>query len=200
VRVVLGSGTFDWAATINTADALAFFSLGLLAQSLIHLLVRAFYALSNTKTPFIIGLIAELISIIAALLLMRPLGAPGLALAASIGVILNAVMLVVALRTYTQTLQEESLIPLIFKISIATLIMAVAVQALKYPLASIFDQQYFFGILGQGLVAGIAGLVIYCLLCYILKIPEFTQIKDSLKRRWLKPAQVNTTEVVELKD
>lgn len=200
VRVILGSGTFDWAATVNTADTLAFFSLGLLAQSLIHLLVRAFYALSNTKTPFIIGLIAELFSIIAALLLMRPLGAPGLALAASIGVILNAVMLIVALRTHTKNFEEASLIPLLFKISIATLAMAVAVQALKYPLANIFDQQYFFGILGQGLVAGIIGLAIYCLLCYILRVPEFTQIKDSLKRRWLKPAQITTSEVVELKD
>jgi putative peptidoglycan lipid II flippase len=162
--------------------------------------VRAFYALSNTKTPFIIGVIAELISIIAALVLMRPLGAPGLALAASIGVILNAVMLAIALRTHTKTFQEENLIPMVFKITIATLVMAIIVQALKYPLANIFDQQYFFGILGQGLVAGTAGLVIYCFLCYILKIPEFTQLKDSLKRRWLKPAQVNTTEVVELKD
>ncbi len=200
VRVVLGSGTFDWAATVNTADTLAFFSLGLLAQSLIHLLVRAFYALSNTKTPFIIGLIAELFSIIAALLLMRPLGAPGLALAASIGVILNAIMLIVALRTHTKNFEEASLIPLLFKISIATLVMAVAVQAVKYPLANIFDQQYFFGILGQGLIAGIVGLAIYCLLCYILRVPEFTQIKDSLKRRWLKPAQITTSEVVELKD
>jgi len=200
VRVVLGSGTFDWAATVNTADALAFFSLGLLAQSLVHLLVRAFYALSNTKTPFIIGVIAELVSIIAALILMRPLGAPGLALAASIGVILNAVMLIVALRTQTKTFRENQLLPLIFKISIATLIMGVAVQALKYPLAKIFDQQYFLGILGQGAIAGIVGLTIYGFLCYILKIPEFTQLKDSLKRRWLKPEQVNTTEVVELKD
>ncbi len=200
VRVILGSGTFDWDATINTANTLAFFSLGLLAQSLIHLLARAFYALQNTKTPFVIGVIAELVSIIAALVLMRPYGAPGLALAASIGVILNAIMLVVALRTHTKTLEEESLIPLVLKISVATLIMAVAVQALKHPLANIFDQQYFWGILGQGLVAGMAGLVIYCLLCYILRVPEFTEIRNSLKRRWLKPAQITTTEVVELKD
>lgn len=200
VRVILGTGTFDWAATINTADALAFFSLGLLAQSLVHLLVRGFYALSNTKTPFIIGLIAELFSIIAALVLMRPLGAPGLALAASIGVILNAAMLLFALRAHTKTYQEDELLPLIFKVSIATMIMAVVVQALKYPLAEIFNQQYFWGILGQGFIAGVVGLVIYGFLCYILKIPEFTQLKQSLARRWLKPAQINTTEVVELKD
>jgi len=200
VRVILGTGTFDWAATVNTADALAFFSLGLLAQSLVHLLVRGFYALSNTKTPFIIGLIAELFSIIAALVLMRPLGAPGLALAASIGVILNALMLLIALRTHTKTYQEEELLPLIFKVSVATLIMAVVVQALKYPLANIFNQQYFWGILGQGFIAGMVGLVIYGFLCYILKIPEFTQLRQSLARRWLKPAQINTTEVVELKD
>lgn len=200
VRIVLGSGVFDWVATINTADTLALFSLGLLAQSLVHLLVRAFYALSNTKTPFVIGIISELVTIIAALVLMRPLGAPGLALAASIGAILNATMLIISLRTRLKTFQEENLIPLILKISVAALVMAVSVQAIKYPLANIFNQQYFWGILGQGFFAGMIGLVIYGFLCYILKIPEFIQLRDSLKRRWLKPAQINTTEVVELKD
>lgn len=200
VRTIYGTGAFDWTATTNTADTLAFFSLGLIAQCLIPLLARAFYALSNTKTPFVIGVISELISIICALLLMKPMGVAGLALATSIGVIVNMILLLISLRGQTKTLEEEKLFPLIFKIAAATLVMGLVVQALKYPLAKILDQQYFWGIFGQGLIAGVAGLVVYASLCYILKIPEFIQFKDSLQKRWLRARNVNTTEVVELKD
>lgn len=200
VRVVYGTGAFDWNATINTADALAFFALGLVAQALIPLLARAFYAMSNTKTPFIIGVIAELICIIAALLLMKPLGVAGLALATSIGALINLIMLVVALRQHLHSLAENKIMPLIYKISIAALAMGIVVQILKYPLAKIFNQDYFWGIFGQGLIAGLVGIGIYGSICYLLKVPEFLELKESFAKRWLKFTNVNTNEVLELKD
>ena len=200
VRVVLGSGQFDWNATINTANALAFFSLGLVGQALIPVFSRAFFALSNTKTPFVIGIISELISIIVALILMKPLGAAGLALASSIGVTVNLILLWISLRSKTKTLNESEILSLIFKISFASLIMGIIIQALKYPLAKLLDQQYFWGIFGQGAIAGTTGIVVYFFLCYILKVPEFMQLKDSFARRWLKLRNINTTEIIENKE
>jgi putative peptidoglycan lipid II flippase len=44
VRVVLGSGAFDWTDTRLTAAALAIFSFGLAAQGITLLLVRGYYA------------------------------------------------------------------------------------------------------------------------------------------------------------
>lgn len=200
VRVILGSGEFDWNATINTADALAFFSLGLVAQALIPVLSRAFFALSNTKTPFVIGIISELISIIAALTLMKPLGAAGLALASSIGVTVNLVLLWINLRSEVKTLNESEILSLVYKISLASLVMGTVVQMLKYPLAKLLNQQFFWGIFGQGAIAGIAGVVVYFFLCYILKVPEFLQLKDSFGRRWLKIRNINATEIIENKE
>lgn len=200
VRVVLGSGKFNWDDTTNTANTLAFFALGLLAQSLIPLLSRAFYALSDTKTPFVIGVIAELITIIGCLVLMRPLGAAGLALACSIGVTFNAIVLFINLRGYTKNLNENAILDLLFKVSIASLAMGVCVQALKYPLAKIFNQDYFFGILGQGAVAGIAGIAVYLILCYFLKVPEFNQLRQSFTKRWLKLQNITATEIIETKN
>lgn len=200
VRVILGSGQFDWNATVNTADALAFFSLGLVAQALIPVLSRAFFALSNTKTPFIIGIISELISIIAALVLMKPLGAAGLALASSIGVTINLILLWINLRSETKTLNEAEILSLVYKIALASLVMGLVVQALKYPLAKLLNQQIFWGIFGQGAIAGTAGIVVYFFLCYILRVPEFIQFKDSFARRWLKIRNINTTEIIENKE
>ncbi|MDO8509703.1 MAG: hypothetical protein Q7S24_01010, partial [bacterium] len=94
----------------------------------------------------------------------------------------------------------NKLIPLSFQVSIAAIAMGMVVQFLKYPLAKVLDQQYFWGIFGQGLIAGMAGLVVYGGLCYILKVPELMRTKESLQKRWLRPQNISTTEVVELKD
>ena len=196
VRVVLGTGEFNWSATINTADALALFSLSLFAQSLVPLFTRAFYALSNTKTPFIIGVIAELIAIIASLLLMKSLGVAGLALAFSLGSVINLVILYIALRQITGNMDEDRIFSSFFKIAIAAIPMALSIQYLKYPLAKIFNLDYFGGVLGQGLLASLAGLAIYGLICYLLKVPELLQLKEALTRRWLQPKNLPTAESI----
>ncbi len=200
VRVVLGSGQFNWSATVSTADTLAFFALGMLAQALIPLLARAFYAVADTKTPFISGVVAELIGIIAALVLYKKLGAPGLALSVTIAATLNFIFLTVTFRHMSKGLEEEKLLPMLFKTSVATLIMAMVVQYLKTPLAQIFDQDYFWGIFGQGAVAGLAGIAVYGFLCYILKIPEFIEISGALRKRFLKAENIPTDEGVNLID
>lgn len=197
VRVILGTGKFNWNATISTGNTLAFFALSMFAQALIPLVARAFYALSNTKTPFIIGVISELSSIIAALLLMKPYGVAGLALAFSIGSIINLAILSIYLRNTLQKIDGDKIFSSFYRIILAAIPMALIIQFIKEPLSKIFNQDYFWGILGQGLVAGLAGLAIYTILCYLLRVPELLQIKESLTNRFLRPKQVQTQESIE---
>ena len=56
-----------------TAYALAFFSFGLVAHSLLEVITRAFYALHDTWTPVKIGLLAMVINGALGLLLLQPL-------------------------------------------------------------------------------------------------------------------------------
>ncbi|MDO8561500.1 MAG: lipid II flippase MurJ [bacterium] len=56
VRVVLGSGAFDWTDTRLTAASLAILSLALVGQGLMLLLVRGYYAAGRTFVPFIVSL------------------------------------------------------------------------------------------------------------------------------------------------
>jgi putative peptidoglycan lipid II flippase len=197
VRVIYGTGKFDWNATIETANTLAFFALSLFAQALIPLLARAFFALANTKTPFIIGVISELTGIIAALILMRPLGVSGLALAFSIAAVLNVSMLLISLRNTLKTIDGEKLWSSFYRIVIAAIPMAITIQYAKLPLSQLFNQNYFFGVLGQGLMAGLAGLAIYIVICYLLKVPELLQIKDTLGGIFLKTKAIPAEEPIE---
>ena len=196
VRVVLGTGKFDWTATINTADTLALFALSLFAQALIPVIARAFYAMANTKTPFVVGVISELATIIAALILMKPLGVAGLALAFSVGVILNFTILTTILRNDLKNIDGEKIFSSLFRVVLAAIPMALVIQFLKYPLAKIFDQTRFFGIFGQGLIASLAGLAIYLLICYLLRVPELIQLKESLARRWLQTKNLPAVEPI----
>ena len=60
VRVILGSGSFSWEDTRLVAASLALFSISVVAQGLIALFARAYYAVGNTYLPLKINLISSI--------------------------------------------------------------------------------------------------------------------------------------------
>lgn len=54
VRLLFGVSTLPWETTVLTGKAVAIISLSIAAQGLVQLLIRAFYALKDTKTPLLI--------------------------------------------------------------------------------------------------------------------------------------------------
>ncbi len=193
VRTVLGSGAFDWNDTILTADTLAFFSLSLFAQALIPLLARGFYALQDTWTPFLIGLSGALVNILGAVYLKDIYGVRGLAFAFSIAAIFQVALFWISLRQKVGSLQEQTMILFLGKISFATAVMAVAMQVLKEPFSHIVDMTKLWGIFLQGAGAGMAGIGIYILLTWLLQVEEISIIKRSFNKRWLKLSSVEAT-------
>src|SRR4030067_3016464 len=55
VRLVFGSRSFPWAATLTTGKTLAVLASAATFTAIMQLVVRAFYALHDTKTPLFIG-------------------------------------------------------------------------------------------------------------------------------------------------
>jgi putative peptidoglycan lipid II flippase len=98
IRVLLERGAFDTTSTLMTNRALIFYALGLLAFSGIRVMVSAFYALQDTKTPVKIAIIAFLTNLAFSLILMGPLKHGGLALALSIASSLQFCLLVIFLK------------------------------------------------------------------------------------------------------
>lgn len=197
VRVLLGSGKFAWSDTILTANTLAFFALSLLAQSLIPLLIRAFFALKDTWTPFLIGFIGSLINIIVGLYLKEKLGISGLALAFSFSMTIQVALLWFMLRQKIGSLNESQMLQSFNKISIAALAMAIFIQLIKTPLASMVDMTKLWGIMTQGAVAGFAGLVIYAVICKLLNLEEMNQFQSSLKRKFVGFSHISRGEITE---
>ncbi len=66
VRVIYGSGAFNWDDTRLTAAALALFTLSLVAQCAILLFIRAYYATGRTAKPLILSIFSAIITVIMA--------------------------------------------------------------------------------------------------------------------------------------
>jgi putative peptidoglycan lipid II flippase len=64
VRFAYGSRSFPWLATIVTGKTLAVIAFSIFSQSSIQLLVRCFYAVHDTFTPFVISLFSVALNII----------------------------------------------------------------------------------------------------------------------------------------
>lgn len=177
VRLVLGSGNFDWQDTYLTAQSLGFFTISLFAQALIPLLARSFFAQHDTKTPLIISLISMAINVVLAWVLGQWLGVIGLALAFSIAAIINMFLLIFVLRRKMGDLEDKKIINSTLKIVLASVVTVLVVHGLKYLMAGIVDMQTFVGILLQTLVAGGLGILVYLLITYLFKFEEISAVK-----------------------
>lgn len=74
VRLVLGSGLFDWPATVATATTLSFFAIGVFAQAGFLLVTRAFYAMHDTVTPLKVAAVSLTIHVLISLYLVFVVG------------------------------------------------------------------------------------------------------------------------------
>jgi len=176
VRLLLERGNFDSDSTAATAWALSFFSLGLVGHALVEIATRTFYALKNTKTPVGIGVATILINIGLSWLLLRlfagwswpPHG--GLALANSIAVTLEMVVLLVLLRPLMGGLAEPGLGWAIGKMSLAAGGMALALWLLLPLLPT--TPSWLGGVIGI-----MVGGIVYLGLTYAFGV-------DGVKTTW----------------
>jgi putative peptidoglycan lipid II flippase len=178
VRIVLGSGEFNWPATKMTAAILALLTLSLVAQSLMVLLVRACYAAGKTKVPLVITLSSSVFTVALAYLLIRlahtdfvPLTAISelmrvegvlsseillLAIAYTVGAVLNMMLLLGYFeRVYPHFL--KALRATTLQALIASLVAGYGTYIALNLLTVVVSQNTFFGILKQGFVAGVVG-------------------------------------------
>lgn len=184
VRVVLGTGRFDWEDTVLTLEALSIFALSLFAQALILVIARAFYAHHDSKTPFYTGLIAAFGNIILSIMLIEPFGVTGLVMAFSMSMILNFVLLLIMLHYKLGSLDGERIFFSTLKILTATFMLGLVAQAAKYPLEQAFGTITLLGVIAQATAAILAGSIVYLVVCYLLKSEELTIFIESFKKKF----------------
>lgn len=184
VRLFLGTGKFDWNDTLMTALALGMFSISIAAQSLVHLLARAFYALHETKIPVFSSLVSVVVNVIAAILLVKtPLSIGGLALAASLANIVNAGILLVALSIRLEGFDRKKLVTPVMKLGFVSVMMGIAIYLPVKILDQVFlDTSYTANLLILVILVSSFGMMVFLGLSYILDIKELRILIHFLKK------------------
>lgn len=211
VRVILGAGQFSWVDTRLTAAVLAIFALSLFAQGALPLIIRGFYALHNTKTPFFIGLIDLVVNLsslfffawvfsfdnwfsffVVAILKvpdlwhatdLRILSMP---LAISVSAIINLFILMWALRRIIGRLDGRKILDSSIRIVFASLGAGLFAYSFLQLMDMFVITETFLGIFLQGLVAGSVGLIGYWFLGYLLNMEEMTIFISSMHKKLFK--------------
>jgi putative peptidoglycan lipid II flippase len=206
VRVVLGSGRFDWSDTRLTAASLFLLSLAIVFQSLIMLLVRALYADNETMRPVIINVITGFVSIGAAFWFVRMLGNGGLIevvlrwmmhlpqdiipdirmlslpLGILIGGLVNLIFLFFTFRAVFGWYPTRGSEAVIMQSTVSSIVGGVVAYWMLGIGAGLFNIQTFVGIFAQGFFAGACGLFGIVGVLWALKNEELVELYNGMKK------------------
>lgn len=182
VATLFVRGAFDAVDAAATAAALAAYALGLPAYVLNKVLAPAFFARGDTATPVKVGVATVALNIGLALLLMRPLGHVGLALATAIAAIGNVAALGGVLVRRGQFVLDARLRARLPRMAAASLAMGAVLWAAA-PLVW-RPELGFHGARWLGLAALIAlGLAAYGAAALALGAARLGEIRSMLRRR-----------------
>lgn len=189
VRIVLGSGNFNWTDTIATMNVLTLFCLSLIAQSLSPLLVRGFYAHHDSQTPFYIAIISTIINITLSLFFAKALvfGVYGLALAFSLSSWFNTILLLIALRSKIGKLDGLNIFYTTIKITFSAIIAAIIIESYKFIIEPFTGTETLISLLIQTAISASIGLLVYGSLCFLLQVAEINIFLSSFKKKLLRP-------------
>ena len=179
IGLLFGRGSFTPEAIEITANALFYYSIGMLAFGLKNVLSNAFYAMQDTKTPMINATIAVVLNIILNLILSRYLGIGGFALATSISAMVSTILMFITLRKKIGGFGLKEITGSFIKISLASLVMG---------LIALTSFNFFGRILSGNLALILAiavGALVYSVLIYVLRVPEVERTLEVVKKKVL---------------
>ncbi len=205
VRVILGSGYFSWNDTRLAAACLAIFSISILAQGMISLVSRAYFAKGETKRPLVLNFISSVCIIAFAFLFMKIFEnfmlfrffmesllkvsditgteVMMLPLAYSAGTILNFILHWIYVKK--DFMPTESFITKTFFQSLGASFFLGLVSYISLNLLSpIFGTNTFMGVFLQGFISGILGIIAAVIVLYLLKNEELNDVFQTLKTKF----------------
>jgi len=175
ISVLFQRGEFDVSSTVFTAQALLYYAVGLWAFSCIRVILSAFYALQDTRTPVKIAVAALLVNVVMSVVLMFPMKHAGLAFATSIASAVNVVILAVILKRKVGGFLKKSFWTSVLKTTLASGVMGLSIIAVNYTLG--WNSE---GALGERLffltVAVTVGLVVFAVSSLVLGSSEMKSL------------------------
>ena len=198
VRVILGSGAFDWSDTRITAATLALFVLSVVFQSIQLFLTRAHYAFGKTRLPLIINLGNAFLTVSLAVIFakyfspqgiffsfvakvlkvegLERIGVLGLPIAFSIGALISAVLLWFFLDREVRQPITSSVVISFRDSAISALCIGVATSISLHLFDGIFKLDSVLGVFSHAFVSGTIGITLGIIILILIKNREMGEI------------------------
>lgn len=179
VRLTLGDKNFPWSATLLTGRVVAILTLSVAAQAIVHILIRAFYALHDTKHPLAVSLLSTgiFLTLSCYSVFFTDTGVLGLAAALSISTVIEMALLLYFLDRRVTLLKEKAFWYPQAKMFLASFLMAVFLW-LPFRIFDelIFDTTRTIELIGLTISVSTIGMLTYILFAYLLEIKELSMI------------------------
>ncbi len=182
ITILYERGEFDAHSTQLVAWALLWYTAGLVGHSVMEVLARAFYALHDTKTPVLVGIVAMSLNVVFSFgfaALFRQIGWQphgGLALANSLATALETVGLLILMRRRLDGLEGRRIWPGVWQSALGAGMMALILWGWMALMGG--QPPWMVAIGGIGL-----GGAIYGGMLLMLRVPEIQTLVQVVKRK-----------------
>lgn len=182
VNLLFQRGRFDYGATVGTAQALLFYSIGIWSIVGVRTITAGFYSMQDTKTPVKVAVISVAVNVFFSIALMGPLKHSGLALANSLASGINFALLFYFLRKKLPRVDGKGIIRSFLKTAFASLATGLAGFAILHG-----EIWRIHGNTGLKIFS-LGGTMLFCVLfylviTYLLKSEECSYILAMVKRK-----------------
>lgn len=188
VGLVYERGAFDETALAMTTSAFTFYSVGLVSMGLVFLLVSAFAARLNTKTPVKVALSVLCLNVVMSVLLVRtPLRHAGIALSSSLAFTVHAGVLAFimnrTLRKDGVAIGRRDILGPAGKVCVASGALLAVVWLVDRWLGMRLAEHLTLGRAARLVVAGGAGVLAYAFVASALRLQEVRHLAGRLRSR-----------------
>jgi putative peptidoglycan lipid II flippase len=185
ISVLYQHGRFNAWQTAQAAGALRFYAVGLCGYAALKVLVNAFYALDQRKTPMFVSFLAVGLNLFCNWLFTFHLGWGHRGLAFSTGLVAscNFLLLYALMRHHLRRLESARLFAMLARVALASLaLVGVCAAAQHWVLADWAQMPFLPKLLGL-LATVLAGIAAFLGAGLALRVEELQELLASLRRR-----------------
>ena len=177
VEVLFQRNAFTSKDTTMTASILWIYVIGILAFALRDVLTRGFYSMEDSKTPMINSIISIVFNISLNLILVKPLGYKGLAIATAVSAYIGLLLFNRSMRKKIEGYSSRDNYIVFLKSLFAALIMGLGVKLVYGIVASSLVGGLLFKLIALASAVGV-GVIVYALIMHFLRVEEYEMIFD----------------------
>lgn len=181
IMIIFEGGRFTSQSTDIVAGAFFWFALGLVGYGLTEIVTRVFYAMKDTRTPVVTGILTVILNIILCRLLMDSLGIDGLALSLSLTTAAEAIIMLAFLRARSGKVFSEGFFSWLVRVCLAAAIMGVVIGISRPWLSRVLESDTSFLVhVAYFMICAGLYVITFVWAAWALRVPELMAITSRI--------------------